>query len=195
MASLDTTHAAIRTERLVLRPLRASDAQPLVALFADWEVIRRLSMPPWPYDLADAESFIREHSGQDLTKTTFAITRDDALIGGIDVRMNDAGRSQRGPGPNLGYWLGGPYWGQGYMTEAARGFLAHVFDAKLGDEIYSGAFADNTASLRVQEKLGFVRDGETMLYARPRQSEFLHVNTVLKRAAFEASMPGANHAA
>jgi RimJ/RimL family protein N-acetyltransferase len=185
MAFLDTAHAPIRTERLVLRPLQANDAQPLFALFADWEVIRRLSMPPWPYALEDARSFIREHLNQDLARTTFAIMLADVLIGGIDVRMNPANQSQRGPGPNLGYWLGRPYWGRGYMSEAARGFLAHVFDAGLGDHVYSGAFADNAASLRVQEKLGFVRDGETMLYARPRDGKFPHVNTVLTRERFE----------
>jgi RimJ/RimL family protein N-acetyltransferase len=99
MASLDTAHAPVRTERLLLRPLRTSDAEPLCALFADWEVIRRLSMPPWPYTLEDAYSFIREHRDKDL-RTAFAITLADALIGGIDVRMNPANQSQRGPGPN-----------------------------------------------------------------------------------------------
>ncbi len=44
----------IRTERLLLRPLRADDAEPLFALFANWEVIRWLSLPPWPYTLEDA---------------------------------------------------------------------------------------------------------------------------------------------
>jgi RimJ/RimL family protein N-acetyltransferase len=189
MASLLTKHAPIRTERLVLRPLRASDAEPLFALFADWEVIRWLSMPPWPYALEDAHSFIREHSGGDLGRTTFAITLADALIGGIDVRMNPANQSQRGAGPNLGYWLGRPYWGRGYMTEAARGFLARVFDAGLGDVVYSGAFSDNAASLRVQEKLDFVRDGETMLYARPRDAKFPHVNTALTQEGFEGRRP------
>jgi RimJ/RimL family protein N-acetyltransferase len=176
----------IKTERLVLRPMRAGDAEPLFSLFADWEVIRWLSMPPWPYTIEDARGFILQHSNHDLTMTTFAITLEGALIGGIDVRLNPAGRSQKGPGPNLGYWLGRPYWGRGYMTEAARGFIAHVFAAGLGDTIYSGAFADNEASLRVQEKLGFLRDGETMLYAKPRGKEFQHVNTVLTRWKFEA---------
>jgi len=187
MASLDTAHAPIRTERLVLRPLRTSDAEPLFALFADWEVVRRLSMPPWPYALEDAHSFIREHRDQD--RTAFAITLEHVLIGGIDVRMNPANQSQRGAGPNLGYWLGRPYWGCGYMTEAARGFLARVFDAGLGDVVYSGAFADNAASLRVQEKLGFERDGETMQYCRPRDGKFPHVNTVLTRETFERHHP------
>lgn len=189
MASLDTAHAPIRTERLLLRPLRISDAHPLFALFADWEVIRWLSMPPWPYALEDAHSFIRENRNQDQGRTAFAITLEDALIGGIDVRMNPAGPSQRGAGPNLGYWLGRPYWGRGYMTEAARGLLRRVFEAGLGDVVYSGAFADNTASLHVQEKLGFERDGETMAYSRPRDAKFPHVNTVLTRARFEGRRP------
>ena len=99
--------------------------------------------------------------------------------------MNHPSRSQSGDGPNLGYWLGRPYWGRGYITEAARGLLGRVFDAGLGDVVYSGAFADNAASLRVQEKLGFERDGETMAYSRPRDGKFPHVNTVLTRARFE----------
>jgi RimJ/RimL family protein N-acetyltransferase len=184
MAALKTAQP-IRTARLVLRPLQATDAEPLFALFADWEVVRRLSMPPWPYALDDAHAFIREQRRHDPTRVTFAITLADALIGGVDVRMNPAGASQRGAGPNLGYWLGRPYWGRGYMSEAARGFLARVFEAGLGDVVYSGAFADNVTSLRVQEKLGFERDGETMLYSRPRDGEFPHVNTVLTRASFE----------
>jgi RimJ/RimL family protein N-acetyltransferase len=44
----------------------------------------------------------------------------------------------------------------------------------------------NDASLRVQEKLGFVRDGETMLYSRPRGAEFPHVNTLMTRSRFQA---------
>ena len=72
------------------------------------------------------------------------------------------------------------------MTEAARGFLAHIFAGGAWDAIYSGAFADNAASLRVQAKLGFVRDGETTLYSRPRAADCPHVNTVLRRSAFEA---------
>jgi len=109
----------LRTKRLVLRPMRPSDAEPLFALFADWEVIRWLSMPPWPYMIADAHEFLGSLE-RSLTKTTFAITRDEALIGGIDVRMNQASRSQSGDGPNLGYWLGRAYWGRCFRHVAAR---------------------------------------------------------------------------
>jgi len=177
----------IRTKRLLLRPLRTNDAEPLFALFADWEVIRRLTMPPWPYALEDAHSFIEGQLNRGLTETTFAVTFDGALIGGIDVRMNKPDQSQSGSGPNLGYWLGRPHWGCGYMTEAARAFVAHVFACGIGDTIYSGAFSDNEASLRVQAKLGFMRDGETMLYARPRRAKFPLLNTRLVRSVFKAA--------
>jgi RimJ/RimL family protein N-acetyltransferase len=73
------------------------------------------------------------------------------------------------------------------MSEAARGFLAHVFAANIGDAICSGAFADNMVSLRVQEKLGFARDGDVMMFAKPRGHHFPHVNTILTRARFEAA--------
>ena len=177
---------SIRTGRLLLRPLRADDAEAVCSGIADWEVMRWLSQPPWPYALQDAIDFIQSVSAREPTETTFALTLEGALIGVIDVRMNPPGRSQRGPGPNLGYWLARPYWGRGYMSEAAHGFVARVFAAGLGDTIYSGAFADNAASLRVQEKLGFVRDGETTLHSRPRGGDFPHVNTKLTRSAFEA---------
>jgi RimJ/RimL family protein N-acetyltransferase len=143
-------------------------------------------MPPWPYALADAVDFITPRVTQKPAEINFAIALDDSLIGGIGVRMKDTSHLQAGPGPNLGYWLGQPYWGRGYMTEAARGIVVHAFASGVSETIYSGAFADNAASLRVQEKLGFVRTGETTLYAKPRGAEFPHVNTVLTRDAFEA---------
>jgi RimJ/RimL family protein N-acetyltransferase len=176
----------IRTQRLVLRPLEASDADRVYALFNNWDVIRRLSSPPWPYTFEDARSFVRRQAknAHDLTKTTFAITCGGVLIGGIDIRVAPDNPSPRGP--ILGYWLGRDYWCQGYMTEAARGFLACIFAANTSDVICSGAFADNAASLRVQEKLGFVRDGEVMMFAKPRNARFPHTNTVLTRDRFKA---------
>lgn len=177
----------IRTARLILRPVRESDADELFAQFAHWEVMRWLSSPPWPYQREDAQSYLREQArpGIGVAQPTFAITLDDRLIGGIDVRQREPSHLQRGAGPNVGYWIGQSHWGRGYMTEAARGLIGHLFAAGFGDTIYCGAFAGNAASLKVQEKLGFVQDGTTMLYSRPRQAELPHVNTMLVRARFE----------
>ena len=89
----------------------------------------------------------------------------------------------------MGYWLAEPFWGQGYMTEAARAFVEELFRWGVGDRIRSGAFADNLASLRVQEKLGFIRVGESPLFCNPRGAEFPHVDTVLTRDRFLAGTP------
>ncbi|MBO0765255.1 MAG: GNAT family N-acetyltransferase [Hyphomicrobiaceae bacterium] len=178
---------AIRTDRLVLRPVHPDDAEAIRAQIADWDVMRWLSQPPWPYTLQDAVDFIGSCSPDDLTTTAFAITHAGAVIGVIDMRINPALLPLRGPGPHLGFWLGRAHWGNGYTTEAARGLLASAFAAGVGDTVYSGAFADNAASLRVQEKLGFVRNTETLVFARPRGREFPHVNTKLVKSAFRTA--------
>jgi RimJ/RimL family protein N-acetyltransferase len=182
-AANDTT---IRTERLLLRRLRPTDAEPLFKLFANWEVIRWLSTPPWPYTIDDARAFIAAQMDLDAGRGNyFAITLADALIGAVDARSNrPAGAPARSP--VLGYWLGQPYWSRGYTTEAVRAFIRHLFAYPGPDTIYSGAFAGNAASLRVQEKLGFERTGEDMLYCRPCGTKRLHVNTELPRSRFRA---------
>ena len=58
-------------------------------------------------------------------------------------------------GGELGYWLGVPFWGRGYATEAARALIDYAF-AELGHEtLSSGARVTNPASRRVLEKCGF----------------------------------------
>jgi len=175
----------IRTARLLLRDVREGDDERLFPLFANWEVIRWLSSPPWPYRREDMRRYAQqpaEPAGE--PETRFVITRDAVPIGLIGARMRGASEIQRHPGPNIGYWLGQPYWGNGYMSEVVRGVAAHIFSERAHDAIYAGVFVGNDASLRVQEKLGFVRDGETMLFSNPHQKALPHINTVLARAAF-----------
>lgn len=166
----------IATTRLCMRPLVARDADSIYALFANWNVVRFLSMPPWPYVRADAHAFVDTVLGGagDDPERAFAILLQSALIGVVGVRMRPASHLQRGAGPNIGYWLGEPYWGQGYATEAVRGLISMVFETRGSDMIYSGAFSKNGASLRVQEKIGFIVDGETTLFSRPRNGTFPH---------------------
>ena len=69
-------------------------------------------------------------------------------------------RRHIGNGIELGFWIGKPYWGRGYATEAARALVGYAFD-KLGlTQIVAGAFRENRASRRVLEKVGF---GKTTL--------------------------------
>ena len=59
----------------------------------------------------------------------------------------------------LGYYIGEPYWGRGYMTSAVRQVCRHVFQCSDIVRIFAEPFAHNTASCRVLEKAGFVCEG------------------------------------
>ncbi len=113
--NLFTDDFALRTARLLLRPLRPDDAAPLFALFNNWNVIRFLSSPPWPYTPDDAEWFVSNAVARspELDEDVLAITRDGTFIGVIGVRLREANTLQRGAGPNIGYWIGEPFWGRG----------------------------------------------------------------------------------
>jgi RimJ/RimL family protein N-acetyltransferase len=176
----------LRTERLLLRPLRPDDAEPLFRQFSNWEVVRWLGTPPWPYSLDDARSFVGQQMSRQPGATGYlAVTLDDTLIGAVDA----GGRPYEAAAPRspiLGYWLAQPYWGRGYMTEAASAYIARVFAATAIDTIYSGAFVGNEPSLRVQDKLGFEHSGEALVYCRPRGEKLPHLNTQLTRSKFLA---------
>ena len=56
----------------------------------------------------------------------------------------------------LGYWLGQPFWGRGYVPEAVREILRHGFEDIGMRTIWCGYYDGNQKSKRVQEKVGFV---------------------------------------
>jgi RimJ/RimL family protein N-acetyltransferase len=155
MALLDQQQLFVRTgnlttERLVLRPPTLADAPALVHLLDDRRIAQNTLRIPHPYMLADARAFITStnKSGDELV---FLITRKNALgvIGACGIaRLTHAG-------PELGYWIGVPFWGLGYAAEAARAVVDHAFD-ELGHEfLLAGARVSNPASRRVLEKCGF----------------------------------------
>ncbi len=150
----DTTarrRLVLKTGRLSLRAPVRSDIANIVALAGDRRVAENTARIPHPYVAADAEDFlasIRHETGE----TVFAIEREGALIGmcGIDLRRD---------GAELGYWLGVPFWRQGYATEAARAVIDYAF-SELGHQVlHSGARVSNPASRRVLEKCGFQWSG------------------------------------
>ena len=147
----------IETNRLKLRPLRASDA-PRIALFVgDPRVGRNLAMTPIPYFEVTAEGWLMIMRARVGLKKDFVYgveLRDEGLIGCI-------GAHRRGDGGfEVGYWYGRPFWGRGFATEALEGLLEQARD--LGP-LQSGYFEDNPASGRVLEKSGFAHTGEVEL--------------------------------
>ena len=142
-------HAApmLETERLTLRAPRHDDQKAIARLANDRRVAANTTKLPHPYGMDDAERFIAAANRQD-GETTFVIVLEDTPIGvcGVDPRED---------GPEMGYWLGVPYWGQGYATEAARAVIDHAFAILHHEALQAGTRVSNPASRRVLEKCGF----------------------------------------
>ena len=170
-----TVWSPIATPRLRLEPLRSEFAASLFAHFNDWQVVRWLSAPPWPYRLGDMQEWIVSASDAHRAgrEAHYALTLAGAPIGSIDVTGLELG-------PVLGYWLARPFWGRGYMSEAADALMRQLFAQGHGF-VASGLIEGNAASLRVQEKLGFRVVNERFIEARPHGRLMPHLDTVLGR--------------
>jgi RimJ/RimL family protein N-acetyltransferase len=151
----------IETERLRLRPFQLEDAPEVQRLCGAREIAASTLNIPHPYPDGAAEEWISGH-GKDGS-VTFAIERkeDGALVGAVGLRMEaDHARAE------LGYWVGVPYWGRGYATEAAGAAVRHGFEAKGLNRIYAFHFTNNPASGRVLQKIGMTHEGRRRAHTR-----------------------------
>lgn len=163
----------IQTRRLNLRPLNRDDAARVALLANDRDVARMTARLPHPYSLSDAEQWIAMHidSRARGEEFAFAVTTPSlGLIGscGVGRRAIDA----HAPSPfspevvdpeveawEIGYWLGRPYWGMGFATEAAQAVMDWA-SVELDAQVFTaGHFHDNPASGKVLRKLGFAPAG------------------------------------
>jgi RimJ/RimL family protein N-acetyltransferase len=138
----------MRTPRLQLRTPIASDAARISLLAGDFDVASMTGTIPHPYSERMAADWIDGvHAGEE--GVVFAIIRSGGLIGCAGYRAHDRNHAE------LGYWIGKPYWGMGYATEAARAVIDRAFETESLDYLTVGHFSDNPASARVIAKLGF----------------------------------------
>jgi ribosomal-protein-alanine N-acetyltransferase len=148
----------LRTQRLVLRPFARDDAPALQELAGAREVAIGTLTVPHPYEDGVAEDWIGS-LGQFWEHREALIlamaTASEGLVGTIGLVAVDVlhGRGE------LGYWVGVPYWGQGYATEAGRAVLEYAFDDLSLNRVWAQHFTRNPASGRVLEKLAFRREG------------------------------------
>ena len=146
---------ALITARLRLRPLSASDAGAMTRLIDDIDVARMTTSIPHPFAREDAEAFIARMRASDPGReAVFALDHPrDGFIGAVGLHPNAS------IGPELGYWLGRAYWGQGLMTEAVTAAVTWAHRCWKRRVLASGHFADNPASARVLIKAGFLYTG------------------------------------
>jgi RimJ/RimL family protein N-acetyltransferase len=156
--------AVLKTERLVLRAPRPDDAKAITSLINDRRIAENTARIPHPYSLADAHAFLAE-TNRDARERSFLIAlADGTVIGGCGIHDLSAA------GPELGYWIGVPHWGRGYVTEAARALIDHAFGALGYERLTSRARVSNPASRRVLEKCGFQWTGVSLIRIRALKS-------------------------
>ena len=152
-----TSDPMIRTERLLLRHVQATDAEAVHRLAGARDVAAGTFLPH-PMDRQAALRWITERVEEQAAGrgVTFAITLAESgeLIGAIGMELVPAHEQGR-----LSYWLGRAYWNRGYGTEAVTALVEHSFVSLKLHRIYAPHFHTNPASGRVLQKVGMTHEG------------------------------------
>ena len=147
----------LETPRLVLRPLELGDADALFQYASDPEVSKMMSWDPHP-DARETRAFLERMvaAREASTSTGWAITIDGKPAGVISLDgITWQFRAWRVDRAEMGYWLGRPFWGKGYMTEAATAAVRFAFETLGLHKVTIGCVDGNDASRAIIEKLGF----------------------------------------
>ncbi|HPG88938.1 MAG TPA: GNAT family N-acetyltransferase, partial [Hyphomicrobium sp.] len=162
----------IRTSRLVLRSLKASDSTRIATLAGVWDVASMTGRIPYPYSETDALLWV---TGIAEGEIVFGIEHDGELIGICGYSRESHGVAL------LGYWIGQPYWGQGFATEAARALISYGFTKGAIKRFSARHFNENEASARVLRKIGFRSSGAGMGWCEARREEFAVLTYDMRR--------------
>lgn len=171
-------------DSIVLTPFTPEDKPALIGYLNDEEIYANTLQLPSPYTEKDAEQWLSvcetEGALHGQTHNWAIRLRHGSLIGGIGCKLISG---PDGHCEEIGYWLGKPYRGQGWMTEVVKGYVQYLFEKRPAlVRIQAGVFPHNSASARVLEKAGFRQEGylskyqikngaylDSMLFARIRE--------------------------
>jgi RimJ/RimL family protein N-acetyltransferase len=158
----------IITPRLRLRAPKTSDAPRLTELARDWDIVRMSSRMPHPYQPSDADAYIAQVMAQRDPKNRAMLIDygQGGIVGAIGLFSSVQGQ------PEIGYWIGKPFWGQGLATEALSALQAWASQDLGLRYLTAGHFADNDASGQVLIKTGFLYTGEVRtLFSASRKTD------------------------
>jgi len=170
---------------ITLRPITPDDAGDFATLCNDIDIARNTARIPHPYTCADAEAFVKKCGGASFGADgdfVFAVCRDGQIVA-------CAGANQTSDGVfEIGYWVGAPFRRQGHATRAARAVTHFAFEHRNAKTASAGFFADNPASGRILERIGFRRTGECVLMPSiGRGGDVETIRLTLDRRDFEMS--------
>lgn len=187
----------IRTARLILRPIVASDRAEFVRVIeASREHLSRFSPLHMPGenddDLFDRQLALTtegEETGRACRR--IALEHTGSIVGAFNLNAVRRGLACEG---DANWWLAPSAAGQGYATEALGALLAHAFaDLPVGlglHQVLAGIQTDNAASLRLAERLGFAKAGPGSTYLHAGGKWDLHEMYAISPESFEAKQAG-----
>jgi RimJ/RimL family protein N-acetyltransferase len=154
----------IETARLRLRSFSPEDLADLVTLANNWQVARWLSTMPHPYTEADGREWIarvqQDHATGRPRRFAIALKETGRLIGGVGLDGSTGDDSEE---PALGYWLGEPYWGNGYAREAVAVVIDYGLRTLGVETIRAYTDPSNLASQKILLHCGLEKAGEIEL--------------------------------
>jgi RimJ/RimL family protein N-acetyltransferase len=160
----------LTTERLILRPYSLSDAKDLQHLIGDRDVSDTLQLVPYPHLDGMAEEWISDQLKEYPDNPPYhrdihlAITsRKQGFLMGTFSIMNISKETDKA---EIGFWLGKPYWGQGYCTEAAKAAVKYCFTELGMNRVFATHMTRNPRSSRVMQKIGMQHEGHMRQYGK-----------------------------
>ncbi|MBZ0331294.1 GNAT family N-acetyltransferase [Halomonas sp. ANAO-440] len=146
------------TKRFLLRPFELADARDVQRFAGEWIIADTTLNIPHPYGEGLAEEWIKSQARrfEDGTLATFAVTETDPeqLVGAVGLSINP----EHAVG-ELGYWIGLPFWGRGYATEAVQALVNYGFTELRLNRVQARHLVRNPASGRVMRKIGMSYEG------------------------------------
>jgi RimJ/RimL family protein N-acetyltransferase len=162
----------MKSARLTYRPLDYSDAARITHLAGDWDIARMTARIPHPYTLTQAHQWIGSLEEGEVVRV---VELDRELIGAVGYIPNADGSAE------IGYWIGRPWWGNGYATEAAEALVRFCFTEAGYSRLTCCHFVDNPASQRIIRKLGFRVTGPCKAWCEARGAEVATVRYQKKK--------------
>lgn len=148
----------LKTERLLLRSFQMADKLEVQELASVKEIAATTLSIPHPYSLEDAEHWLQTKidNFENDKEIAWAICNrnTESLLGAIGLGLDLDNEAAE-----LGFWIGKPFWGKGYVTEAARKILEYAFSDMNLNRVEANHMVGNDASGRVLEKLGMQYEG------------------------------------
>lgn len=146
------------TERLVLRLFQATDAEAVTKLCNNYNIYKNTLYLPYPYSLNDALTWMEHHYDNFMADHSYEFAVTDKNTGEVFGAISLSNNKDFNQG-EIAYWIGEPYWGNGYATEAAQSILQFAFEEKKLHKVFARYFSSNPASGQVMEKIGMTQEG------------------------------------